>query len=151
MALKQSKQILAGYQCPTPDDSSSLIGITAEYTTVTGDVIGDIVEFGGIPDGCIVIDVLVGNGALGGVSTLDCGILSGDFTKKDNARTMGNEFFAAQASAASGLIRRNKNVNGVLTSNVVQGWGLKFLGANPVAGQLIRATLIVKPAPIGVL
>jgi len=151
MALKQSKQVVNGYQCPTPDDASSLVGITAEYTTVTGDAIGDIVEFGGIPDGCIVIDVLVDNGNLGVGSTLDCGILSGDFSKKDNARTMGNEFFAASASATSGLIRRAKSVNAVLTSTSVQGWGLKFLGANPAAGQLIRATLVVKPAPVGVL
>lgn len=150
MALKQSKQILAGVQCPTPDDANCVIAITGEYTTVTGDAIGDIVEFGGIPDNCIVIDVIVGNGALGASSTLDGGILSGEYAKKDNARTMGNEFFAASTSAAAGVIRRTKSVNAVASSTSVQGWGVKFLGANPAAGQVIRATLMVKPTPIGV-
>lgn len=150
MALKQSKQVVAGYQVPTPDNAISVIAITGEYTTVAGDVIGDIVELGGIPDNCIVIDIIVGNGALGASSTLDGGILSGDYGAKVNARTMGNEFFAAAASATAGVIRRNKNVNAVLTSGVVQGWGVKFLGANPAAGQTIRATLMVKPTPVGI-
>ena len=149
--LKQSKQILAGYQCPTLDDASDTIAITGEYTTVTGDAIGDIVEFGGIPDGAIVTDVIVDNGALGASSTLDCGILSGDYAKKDSTRTMGNEFFAASASVTSGVIRRTKNVNAILTSNVVQGFGVKFLGANPAVGQVIRATIYVRSTPVGML
>ncbi len=151
MALKQSKQVVAGYQCPTIDDASETVSITGEYTVVTGDVIGDIVELGGIPDGSIVLDVIVDNGALGASSTLDCGIISGDYAAKVNARSMGNEFFAASASATAGVIRRAKNVNAVLTSNVVQGWGVKFLGANPAAGQVIRATIFVRSTPVGML
>lgn len=150
MALKQSKQIIAGYQCPTPDEAADTYSITGEYVTVAGDVIGDIVELGGIPDGCIVTDLVVDNGALGASSTLDSGIVSGDYAKKDNARTMGNEFFAASASATAGVIRRSKNVNAVATSNAVQGWGVKFLGANPAAGQTIRATLFVRSTPVGI-
>lgn len=150
MALKQSKQIVAGYQCPTPDDSSDTVAITGEYITVATDAIGDIVEMGGVPDGCIVTDVVVDNGALGASSTLDCGILSGEYAKKDNARTMGNEFFAASASVTAGVIRRSKNVNAVVTSLSVQGWGIKFLGAVPAAGQTIRATIFVRNTPVGI-
>lgn len=150
MALKQSKQVVAGYQCPTPDDAADTYAITGEYVAVATDAIGDIVEMGGIPDGCIVVDLIIDNGALGAGATLDSGILSGDYAKKDNARTMGNEFLAAGAAATSGVLRRTKNVNAVLTSNVVQGWGVKFLGAAPAAGQLVRATLFVRSTPVGI-
>jgi hypothetical protein len=148
MALKQSKQVVAGYPSPTPREAANLINITAEYTTVTGDAINDIVEMGAIPEGCVPVDLIVDNGALGADATADAGIISGEYGKKDNARTMGNEFFAAKAVATAGVVRRDKNVNAVLASDSLRGWGIKFLGANPAAGQTVRATLVVVPAPV---
>jgi hypothetical protein len=148
MALKQSKQVVAGYPSPSPRDAVGVIRVTGEYLVVAADAIGDIVEMGGIPEGCVPIDLIVDNGALGASATLDAGIISGEYAKADNARTMGNEFFAASAAATSGVIRRNKNVNAVLPSDAVRGWGIKFLAADPAAGQLVRATLLCIPAPV---
>lgn len=148
MALKQSKQVKGGYPSPTPREAAGLVAIPAEYTTVAGDAIGDIVEMGAIPEGCIVIDLIVDNGALGAGATADAGVISGDYAKVDNARTMGNEFFAAKAVATAGVVRRDKSVTTLLPSDALRGWGVKFLGANPAAGQTVRATLVVAPAPV---
>ena len=150
MALKQSKQVVAGFPAPTPYEASCPVVITGEYVTVTGDVIGDIVEMGAIPADCVPVDLIVDNGALGASATLDAGILSGEFAKADNARTMGNEFFAASAAATSGVIRRAKNVNAVTSDQSDRGFGIKFLGANPAAGQTIRVTLICRTKTVGI-
>ena len=83
-------------------DAASLIAVTAEYVTKTGDVINDIVEMGAIPAGCVVVDLIVDNGALGASATLDAGILSGNYGDSVDGRTMGNEFFAAAAAATTG-------------------------------------------------
>ena len=63
---------------------------------------------------------------------------------------MGNEFVAAAAAATSGVIRRNKNVNAVVSDASDRGWGIKFLGANPAAGQVIRATLVCRNKMLGI-
>ena len=143
MALKQSKQVVAGFPAPTPYEASCPVVITGEYVTVTGDVIGDIVEMGAIPADCVPVDLIVDNGALGASATLDAGILSGEFAKFDNARTMGNEFFAASAAATSGVIRCTSDQSD-------RGFGIKFLGANPAAGQTIRVTLICRTKTVGI-
>jgi hypothetical protein len=149
MALKQSKQVVAGYPSPTPRAAADLIHVTGEYTVVAADAIGDIVEMGAIPEGCIPLDVIVNNGALGASATLDVGILSGEYAKADGARTMGNEFIASGAAATSGVLRMTKNPNAVLPSDELRGWGVKFLVTDPAAGQVVRATLVCVPAPVG--
>jgi hypothetical protein len=63
---------------------------------------------------------------------------------------MGSEFFAASAAATAGVIRRSKNVNAIASDASERGWGIKFLGANPAAGQTIRATLICRPVTVGI-
>ena len=150
MALKQSKQVLAGLPAPTATQAALLIPVTGEYVTVTGDAINDIVEFGAIPQNCVPMDLIVDNGALGASATLDAGVISGTYGKADNARTMGSEFFAASAAATAGVIRRSKNVSGLASSASERGWGIKFLGANPAAGQTIRATLICRTVTVGI-
>ena len=150
MALKQSKQVLAGLPAPTAYDASEHIVVTGEYVTVTGDAANDIVEFGAIPQNCVPVDLIVDNGALGASVMLDGGVISGTYGKADNARTMGSEFFAASSAAVSGVLRRTKNVNAIASNASERGWGIKFLGANPAAGQVIRATLICRPVTVGI-
>lgn len=149
MANFQSKQVAQRVPALTPTEASCLVAVVAEYVTKTGDAIGDIVEMGAIPAGTVVVDLIVNNGALGASATLDAGILSGDYGDA-GTRTMGNEFFAAKAAATAGLIRMDKNTGSLATSASDKSWGIKFLGANPAAGQTIRATLLVAPAPVGV-
>ena len=43
-----------------------------------------------------------------------------------------------------------KNVNAIVSDASERGWGIKFLGANPAAGQTIRATLICRPVTVGI-
>ena len=150
MALKQSKQVRAGLQTPTATEAAEPVTVIGEYVVATGDAINDIVEFGAIPQGCVPVDLIVDNGALGASATLDAGIISGVYAKADNARTMGNEFFAASAAATAGVIRRTKNVTAVVSDASERGWGVKFLGAAPAVGQVIRATLICVPVVTGI-
>lgn len=149
MALKQSKQVRAGLPTPAAYEASCPVVVTGEYVTATGDAINDIVEFGAIPQDCVPVDLIVDTGALGASAALDAGVISGAYAKADNARTMGNELFAASAAATAGVIRRSKNVNAIASDASERGWGIKFLGAAPAVGQTIRATLICRPVIVG--
>jgi len=150
MALKQSKQVAAGLPAPSATEAGRAVLVTGEYVTGTGDAINDIVEFGAIPQNCVPVDLIVDNGALGASTTLDAGVISGTYGALDNARTMGSEFFAASATVSAGVIRRSKNVNAIASDPSERGWGVKFLGAAPAAGQVIRATLICRPVVVGI-
>lgn len=150
MANSKSKQVVMGQAAATPLSAVSLVAITAEYVTKTGDVIGDIVEMGALPAGCVPVDLIVDNGALGASATLDVGILSGNYDDPVAARTMGNEFIALGAAATAGVLRRNKSVTGIASADNDRSWGIKFAGANPAASQTIRATLMVMPKAVGV-
>lgn len=145
MPLKQSKQVAAGAPAPSMYDANEPYAITGDYTVKTGDALGDIVELGGIPSNATVIDMIVHHDGIGG--TVDAGILSGEYAKKDNARTCGQEFGAALATASAGVVRLAKNTNALVPSASEQGWGIKFLAA-PTVGKVIRATLIVVPQGI---
>lgn len=149
MANFKSKQVAAGQPAAHALDGNALVTVIGEYTTKTGDAIGDIVEMGAIPRNCVVVDVIVDNGALGASATLDVGVLSGDYGDL-GTRTMGNEFIAAGAAATAGVLRRNKVANAVAPSTSDRSWGVKFLGANPAVGQTVRAYLLCAPKPAGV-
>lgn len=145
MALKQSKEVAAGAPVPSMCEANEAYAITGNYTVKTGDAVGDIVEFGGIPSNATVVDLIVHHDGVGG--TVDAGILSGDYAKKDNARTIGQEFGAALATASAGIVRLAKNTNALVPTAVEQGWGIKFLAA-PTVGKVVRATLVVVPQGI---
>ena len=153
MALFKSKQAKAGVNVPTPEDSYEPIVITADYVTPTGGIAaGSIIEFGGIPDGCIPVDLVVHTGALGASVTLDAGILSGEYGTNTDASTMGSEFYtAAQAAATAVLLRATKSFAALPPKATVQSWGLKTAGATTAAGISIRASLTVVPAPVGIV
>lgn len=142
MALKQSKQVAAGAPVPSTIEANELYAVTGEYTIATGDASGDIIEFGGVPSNATVVDMIIHHDGIGG--TIDAGLISGDYAKKDNTRTIGQEFGAALATAAAGVVRLVKNTNAVAQSESEQGWGIKLLAA-PTVGRVIRATLVVIP------
>lgn len=150
MANSRSKQVVAGLAALHATEASDLVQVVAEYVTKTGDVIGDIVEMGALPRNCVVVDVIVDNGALGASATLDVGVLSGEYGDAVAGRTMGNEFIAAGSAATAGVLRRNKVASAVASSNLDRSWGVKFLGANPATGQTIRAYLLCAPKLPGV-
>ena len=142
MPLKQSKQVAAGAPVPSMDEANEPYAITGDYTIKTGDASGDIIEFGGVPSNSTVIDMIIHHDGIGG--TVDAGLISGDYALKSNARTIGQEFGAALATAAAGIVRLAKNTNAVAPNAAEVGWGIKLLAA-PTVGKVIRATLIVIP------
>jgi hypothetical protein len=151
MPNSRSKQVAGAKAAASALDNSALIQVVGEYLTKTGDVINDVVEMGAIPAGCIPVDVVIDNGALGASATLDVGILSGNYGDNVIGRTMLNaEFIAAGAAATAGVLRRNRVVTAIPVQLTDRSWGVRFLGANPAAGQLIRGVLTCAPNPTGV-
>jgi hypothetical protein len=142
MPLKQSRQVASGAPVPSLRGGSEPYAVTGEYTIKATDLANDVIEFGGVPSSSIIVDMVIHHDGIGG--TVDAGLISGDYAKKDNARTCGQEFGAALATAAGGVVRLAKNTNAVATNAAEVGWGIKLLAA-PTAGKVIRATLIVVP------
>lgn len=152
MALKQSKQILAGKPVPTPLDAMALIAIVAEYVVpAAGLAIGDVVEMGPIPNGCVILDMTVHNSAGTASATAAFGYLSGSYGVNDGARTCGAELIAATSIAAAALTRLGKPITTATQADDTKGWGFVLAGAGMPAGQIVRACLFVAPAPVGIV
>lgn len=153
MPNSRAKQPAGLDPAPSALDASALVHVVGEYLTKTGDVINDIVEMCAWPAGTVPVDVIIDNGALGASATLDVGVMSGNYLDAVAGRTMaGNEFLAAGTAAAAGVLRRNKTtaVPALAIQATDKSIGIKFLGANPAAGQLIRMVAIFAPNPTGV-
>lgn len=150
MANFRAKQVAALKPAPHALDANSEITVIGEYLTKTGDAINDIVEMVPWPAGTVPTDVTVHNGALGASATLDVGVMSGNYLDALAGRTMaGNEFLAAGAAATAGVLRMNKTsaVAALAVQGADRSIGVKFLGANPAAGQLIRVIAKFAPNP----
>jgi len=150
MALKQSKQVAANRPVPSPIDGVSVVPIFAEYVVpAAGAAIGDVIEMGPLPNNCVILDGNVQNGAGTAGSTLAWGLLSGNFGSLDGARVCGNEFAAAFSVAAAAINRLGKPQLVATQADDSKGWGFVVAGAALQAGQVIRAVLLVSPAPVG--
>lgn len=147
MPNSRAKQVAALKPAPSALDASALIQVIGEYVTKTGDVINDIVEMVPWPAGTVPVDVIVDNGVLGVSATLDVGVMSGNYGDAVAGRTMGDEFLAAGAAATAGVLRRNKIASGLAIQATDKSIGIKFLGANPAAGQTIRMVALFAPNP----
>lgn len=149
----RAKQVAGFKPAPSALDASNVVHVIGEYLTKTGDAIGDIVEMCAWPAGMVPVDLVVDNGALGASATLDVGIMSGNYLDALSGRTMaGNEFIAAGAAATAGVLRRNKptTVAAFAIQATDKSIGVKFLGANPAVGQLVRVFATFAPNPGGV-
>lgn len=151
MALKKSKQVLAGFPVPSPLDAAALLPIVAEVVVpVGGFAIGDVVEMGPIPNNCVIVDLIVHNSVGTASATAAFGLLSGVYGSNDGARTCGNEFIAAYSIATAALTRLGKPITTDTQADDTKAWGFVIAGAGMPAGQIVRATLLVAPAPIGI-
>lgn len=63
-------------------------------------------------------------------------------------KSIGLELIRYGDHDGEGDLKRKNQV--AFRSEIVYGWGIKFLGANPAAGQTIRATLICRPVTVGI-
>lgn len=156
MALAQSKQIVAKFQFPTPDDARDTIAVSAEYVVPTGGrAVNDVIEMAVIPPKCVVADGTIHFTAGGGTAALDWGVLSGTFgdasAATGQARTCGNEYAASASVVAAGVSRLAKNQTVADQPDDTVAWGFKVLGSALPAGMIIRAHLFVRPEIVGMV
>jgi hypothetical protein len=153
MSLVQSKQVVARVPGPTFMHASGIVAVMAEYLVPSGGrAVNDVVEFGNLPAGAVVVDATVNNTAAGASATGDLGLLSGAYgdasAATGQARTCGNEFMAAVDMNATTVKRLTKSVTAASTADDTTGWGMKVTGATWAAGTVVRAILYVAPAPV---
>lgn len=157
MALRQSKQVKAGYPVLTPTDANCGSFIVAEYEVETGLALNDVIEMGGIPENCIVAGVkfAFADCDSNGTPTMsfDAGILSGDYGSTDGARTCGAQFLSGDTTARAGGVVTSTVLAGQMlaSSDTVRGFGLKVAAAAATltVGAKIRAILHVLPKRFG--
>lgn len=135
MAFRQSYEASVGAVRGAISGSEPIIVLT-EYTIPSGVLVNDITELGAIPHGCRVVDTNVYTDGLGVGCTVDVDTLSGRYGNNDAGRTIGNEFYAGVAVAVASLApRASKNPLAFVPAESATGFGVKFLGAAPTAGQ----------------
>ncbi len=154
MALRQSKQIVAGYPVPSAVDAVAGMCTVSEFIVPSGLVINDVIEMGAIPEGHIVTDVTFAcedtdsNGSP--LITVQAGIISGVYGVVDAGRTCGAEFFTTNtAPQAGGVVRASVAAGLMLTPNLdVVPYGLKVVAAAAtlVVGAKWRMFVWLKPA-----
>jgi len=155
MAFKQSKQVVANKSLPIPARHADSVHIVGEVLVYTGVANGDIVEMAGIPAGCIPTGVKLVTEDCDSATgmTIDCGLLTGNFGDSVNARTMGNEFFAASTVAQAGGIQSENKFQGMIVSPQTGdvGVGIKFVAiGTPIVGARLRLIVTVIAAPASV-
>jgi hypothetical protein len=141
MPLRQSFEAAAGSVRGAVTGAQPTV-VLMQYVIPVGTIVNDTVEIGAIPHGCFVIDAAVYQEAIGVGCTIDVGVMSGQYGKLDQARTMGNEIYAALAVATAGTSGRPvKNLMAIAPSASALGVGVRFLGAAPTAGKLLTIAL----------
>lgn len=154
MALKQAIQVAALLAVQTAS-SNEAIPVTGDFVVPAGLANGDVVEMAALPSGYVPVDVTVAmeDSDSGTSMTLDAGVLSGNYGVKDDARTMGNEFFAASTVGQAGGVARATKAAGFLIAPAdnTRGLGIKFPAiGTPIVGAKIRMIAWVRPALNGV-
>lgn len=130
--------------------------ITNDYfmdVTAAQIVLNDIIDIGILPANHTVVDMILIPDDLDSVSSiaLDVGIMSGTPGDTVTARTCGNEFFAADTGARTGVIARMSKPAGfkILPTTADRSIGVKFqaAAATPVAGRIRVRVLMAQASP----
>lgn len=157
MALRQATQVVN----KTPVISANgfePIAIVGDFTVPATLPLNDVVEMVILPAGYVPIDAILATEDLdsGGAPaiTLDLGLISGVAGKADDARTCGNEAFAASTVGQAGGVARPTKANFALIAptDADRGIGLKVAAAAAtlVVGAKVRLTVLARPALHGV-
>lgn len=102
----------------------------------------EIIELAGLPARHTIVDATLDTDELGAV-TVSAGLISGEFGKKDDARTMGTELFNGAADAS--IVRMSLQTGfRIAPSDLDRGIGLKFSGTVTPAGQKVALILFTK-------
>lgn len=155
--LRQSVQVAAKKPSISANGFEP-ITLVGDYTTVAGIIINDVIEMVNLPAGYVPVEAwllsedLDSNGTP--LVTLDLGVISGTAGAADDARTCGNEGFAASTvGQAGGVASPNKAAFGLLAPTTAdRGLGVKIAAAAAtlVVGAKLRLTVLARPALDGV-
>lgn len=153
MPLRQSVQIAQKLPTISADGYEPIV-IIGDYVTIAGNVLDDVIELGILPAGYVPVDAILVTDDLDSNATptitLDLGLISGVAGLVSNARTCGNEAFAASIVAQTGGLARPTKANfaQVAPTDADRGIGIKVAAAAAtlVVGAKIRLTVIARPA-----
>lgn len=156
MALRQSTQVAQKLPVISANGFEP-IAIVGDYTVETGLTLDDVIEMAILPAGYVPVDAILASEDLDSGTpaiTLDLGLISGVAGKDDDARTCGNEAFAASTvGQAGGIARPTKAAFAMIAPTTAdRGVGLKVAAAAAtlVVGAKMRLTLLARPALHGV-
>jgi hypothetical protein len=151
--LRQADQIVQNLPAISADGYEPIV-IVGDYTVEAGLAANDVVEMVILPAGYVPVNAHLAcedtdsNGAP--TITLDMGLISGAAGAKDNARTGGNEAFAASTVAQAGgvAVPTKKDFFLVAPSSSDRGFGVKLAAgaATLTAGAKWRLNLLARPA-----
>lgn len=132
-------------QAPVSAEAGGVVCEKYRYTIPAGTnlAVNDIIELAVLPAYHTVVNAILITDALA-TTTIDVGIMSGTVGSPDQARTCGNELFAA---AANGSVVRNSKPEGfrIVPIEGDRSIGLKVLTAGVTgAGQFIELVLFTK-------
>lgn len=139
MAIKQSDWAYGRRVAAVGDEAGDVICERYSYVITSDLAAGDIIEMGPLPaftfpvDATLVTDELVD-------STIDAGIMSGEFGSSNQSRTCGAELFSAAADAS--VVRMSLPGGFRLTPvDKDRGIGVKVSAAITAANQRIDLLL----------
>lgn len=132
MALVQNDHAKGVKQTPVPAEYGVAVTARFSYDLDTDLSVGDIIEMGALPANATVVDMVLDSDDLDSNGTptlaLDVGLMSGAYQDADDARTCGNEFYAADTTAQAGGITRMSKQAGfrVAKTQADRGIGVKI-------------------------
>lgn len=154
MALRLAVQVAALLAVQSASGNEA-IPITGDFTVPAGLAAGDIVEMAALPPGYVPVDVTLAVEDLDSTTamTIDVGVISGNYGRRDDARTMGTEFIAASTVGQAGGVARANRQQGfmIAPADNTRGIGIRFPAVGtPIVGAKARLIAWVRPAVNGV-
>jgi hypothetical protein len=113
MSLLQTRHGSGKVNSPSPDQAGDVVSYRSQFTFTTPQLaLNQIIEFGPLPAGCVLVDVILDSDDLDSnvapAITLDVGLLSGAFGDPDpgNVRTIDASIISASTVAQAGGVVR---------------------------------------------
>ena len=157
-AVKQSRQILAGYPTLNARGASEPVYITSDFIVpASGLATGDVIEMCGLAEGLVpfTFRAVIEDLDTGAAIVLDGGVLTGVYgDTTSTTRTCGNEAFAGSTIGQTGGVQdANKAAIFLLAPNLdVTPLGFKVVTApaGNIVGARIRLNVAAHAMPVSV-
>lgn len=148
--IKQTNHATRKFVTPDASSAGAVTCAKFQYTIKDGETVAatDIIELGPLLAGNEIVDAFLVNDALGGTTTANVGLMTGEFGDAVSARTVGAELFSAQSVAAAGFNRLSSAtaVNIDPTDND-RSIGLQLSADTTASGSDLLVTLVVQFCP----